>query len=327
MIRKIVVCLLPTVLLLIVSLSVAQQAKKIPTIGVLRPGSPSPPDPLIQQFRQGLRELGYLEGKNILIEYRYAEGKSDRLPDLAAELVRIKVDVIVTTDTPAIRAAKQATTTIPIVMANVADPVATGLVASLARPGGNITGLSNLAPDLDQKRLELLKETLPKATRVALIWQSGNPAQMLRLNAIHAAAQASGLKLQALEVRNADELASAFESAARERAGALIVPAAMVAAYRRQIADFAGNKKLPVIYDTRESVEEAGGLMSYGPDLLGLYRRSAIFVDKILKGVKPADLPVEQPMKFELVINLKTAKALGLTIPPNLLARADKVIK
>jgi putative ABC transport system substrate-binding protein len=324
---RIIVCLLPTALLSTVSFVEAQQARKIPTIGVLRPGSPSPPDPLIQQFRKGLSELGYIEGKNVQIEYRYAEGKSDRLPDLAAELVRIKVDVIVTTDTPAIRAARQATTTIPIVMANVADPVATGLIASLARPGGNITGLSNLAPELDQKRLELLKETFPKATRVALIWQSGNPAQMLRLKAIQEAAQASGLKLQALEVRNADELASAFESAARERVAALIVPAAMVAAYRREIADFAGKKRLPVIYDTRESVEEAGGLMSYGPDLLDLYRRSAIYVDKILKGAKPADLPVEQPMKFELVINLKTAKALGLTVPQSVLYRADKVIK
>ena len=325
--RKIIICLLPTALLSIVSFAEAQQPKKIPTIGVLRPGSLSPPDPLVRQFRQGLRDLGYMEGKNILIEYRYAEGKSDRLPDLAAELVRIKVDVIVTTDTPAIRAAKQATTTTPIVMANVADPVATGLVASLARPGGNVTGLSNLAPDLDQKRLELLKETLPKATRVALIWQSGNPAQMLRLKAIQAAAQVSGLMLQALEVRNADDLASAFESAARERAAALMVPAAMVAAYRRQIADFAGNKRLPVIYDTGESVEEAGGLMSYGPDLLDMYRRAATYVDKILKGRKPADLPVEQPMRFELVINLKTAKALGLTIPHEVLSRADKVIK
>jgi len=176
--KKILVSVVSTLLLASAHLAEAQQAKKIPTIGVLRPGSPSPPDPLIQQFRQGLRELGYLEGKNILIEYRYAEGKSDRLPDLAAELVRIKVDVIVTTDTPAIRAARRATTTIPIVMANVADPVATGLIASLARPGGNITGLSNLAPDLDQKRLELLKETLPKATRVALIWQSGPDAKI-----------------------------------------------------------------------------------------------------------------------------------------------------
>jgi len=323
--RKIIVCLLTTALLSTAPFVEAQQEKKVPRIGVLRAGSP--PDPFVEAFRQGLRELGYMEGKNILIEYRYAQGKSDRLPDLAAELVRIKSDVIVTADTPPIRAAKNATREIPIIIGNVADPVAAGLVASLARPGGNITGLSNLAPELDGKRLELLKETLPIATRVAWVWDPGNPALTIRLKKMQAAAQGLGVKLQALEVRNPEELDSAFKAAIREHAGALLVPAVMVNSYRRQIVDFAEKKRLPLIYDTREFVEQAGGLMSYGPDFSDLWRRAATYVDKILKGAKPADLPVEQPTKFELVINLKTAKQMGLTIPPNVLARADKVIR
>ncbi len=303
----------------------AQQTKRIPRIGILRLGSP--PDLFIEAFRQGLRDLGYVEGKNILIEYRYAEGKADRLPNLAAELVRIKSDVIVTADTPPIRAARNATREIPIVMAVVADPVAAGLVASLARPGGNITGLSTLAPELDGKRLELLKETLPKVTRVAWVWDPGNPALTIRLKEMQAAAQALRLKLQALEVRNPEELESGFEAAIRERAGALLVPAVMAGTYQRQITDFTQKKRLPLIYDTKEFVEQAGGLMSYGPSFSDLWRRAATYVDKILKGTKPADLPVEQPMKFEFVVNLKTAKQIGLTIPPNVLVRANRVIR
>ncbi len=301
--KRIVICLLSTVLLTTISLAEAQQAKKVPRIGFLRIGSP--PDPFVEAFRQGLRDLGYVEGKNILIEYRYAEGKSDRLPNLAAELVRIKSDVIVTADTPPIRAVKNATREIPIVMAVVADPVAAGLVASLARPGGNITGLSTLAPELDGKRLELLKETLPIVTRVAWVWDPGNPALVIRLKEMQAAAQALGLKLQALEVRNPEELESGFDAAIRERAGALLVPAVMASTYQRQITDFAQKKRLPLIYDAKEFVEQAGGLMSYGPDFSDLWRRAATYVDKILKGRKPADLPVEQPMKFELVHKAK----------------------
>jgi len=323
--RKVLIYLLTTVLLSIAPFVGAQQPGKISRIGVLRGGSP--PDPFVEAFRQGLRDLGYVEGKNILIEYRYAEGKSDRLPNLAAELIRIKSDVIVTADTPPIRAAKDATREIPIVMAVVADPVAAGLVASLARPGGNITGLSNLAPELDGKRLELLKEALPIVTRVAWVWDPGNPALVIRLKGMQSAAQALGLKLQALEVRNPKELESAFEAAIRERAGALLVPAVMVSSYQRQIVEFAEKRRLPLVYDTKEFVERAGGLMSYGPDFSDLWRHAATYVDKILKGAKPADLPVEQPKKFELVINLKAAQQIGVTIPPNVLVRADKVIR
>ena len=323
--KKIIVCLLTIALTSIAPSIQAQQSGKVPRIGFLRIGSP--PDPFVEAFRQGLRDLGYLEGKTILIEYRYAEGKSDRLPNLAAELVRIKCDVIVTADTPPIRAAKNATREIPIVMAAVADPVAAGLVASLARPGGNITGLSTLAPELDGKRLELLKETLPTATRVAWVWDPDNPALTIRLKQIQAAAQALGFKLQALEVRNPKELQSAFEATIKERAGALLVPAVMAGTYQRQILEFAQNKRFPLIYDTKEFVEQAGGLMSYGPDFSDLWRRAAGYMDRILKRAKPADLPVEQPTKFEFVINLKTAKQIGVTIPPNVLARADRVIK
>jgi putative ABC transport system substrate-binding protein len=308
-----------------VAVAEAQQVAKIHRIGVLRAGSP--PDPFLEAFRQGLRDLGYVEGKNVLIELRYADGKSDRLPTLAAELVRMKSDVIVTADTPPIRAAMNATREIPIVMGNVADPVAAGLVANLARPGGNVTGFSALAPELDGKRLELVKETLPAVTRVAWVWDPGNPALTLRLKQIQGASQALGLKLQALEVRNPEELESAFNAAIREHAGAVLVPAVMVSPYRKQIVGFAEKKRLPLIYDTRDFVEQAGGLMSYGPDFSDLWRRAATYVDKILKGTRPADLPVEQPAKFEFVINLKTAKQLNLTIPQNVLARADRVIK
>jgi putative ABC transport system substrate-binding protein len=319
--------LLAIIFLTTVSHAAAQQPKKIPLVGFLVPGSPSSYSARIEAFRQGLRELGYVEGQNIIIEYRYTEGKSDRLPVLASELVQLKVDVIVTGTTPAIQAVKNTTSTIPIVMAEVADPVAVGLVASFARPGGNITGLTTLSPDLDGKRLELLKEILPNVTRVAFIWDPANSANRIRFKEVQSAAQALAITLQSLEVRNPTELASAFEAAIRERPGALMVPNPTVLTYGRQIADFAAKNRLPLVYDTREHAEKAGGLMAYGPNFADLLRRAATYVDKILKGTKPADLPVEQPTKFELIINLKTAKQIGVTIPPNVLVRADRVIK
>ena len=305
----------------------AQQPKKLPRVGFLVPGSPASYSERIEAFQQGLRELGHIEGQNIIIEYRYTEGKSDRLTVLAFELVQLKVDVIVTGTTPAIQAVNNATRTIPIVMAEVADPVAVGLIANLARPGGNITGLTTFSPDLDGKRLELVKQILPKVTRVAYIWDPANSGARIRFKEVQGAAQALAITLQSLEARNPKELESAFESAIRERPGALMVPNPTVLAYGRQVADFATQNRLPVIYDTREYAEKDGGVLSYGPNYAELLRRAATYVDKILKGAKPADLPVEQPTNFELVINLKTAKQIGLTIPPNVLARADKVIR
>ncbi|HEV8342923.1 MAG TPA: ABC transporter substrate-binding protein [Candidatus Binatia bacterium] len=318
--------LIAVALLAVAVIAEAQQAKKIPRVGFLIPGTPSSWSARIEAFQQGLRELGYVEGKNINIEYRYAEGKFDRVPDLAAEMVRLKVDVIVTGDTPAIQAVKKTTDTIPIVMGNVADPVAAGLVTSLARPGGNITGLTTFAPELDGKRLELAQEILPKGARVAFFWDPAVSAMRIRFNEVQGAARALEITLQSLEVRNPKELESAFEAAIRERPGALMLPNTIVIAYGRQIVDFAAKNRLPLIYDTREFIED-GGLMSYGPNFPDLWRRAATYVDKILKGAKPADLPVEQPTKFELMINLRTAKQIGLTIPPNVLARADRVIK
>ena len=305
----------------------AQQPKKLPRVGFLVPGSPASYSERIEAFQQGLRELGHIEGQNIIIEYRYTEGKSDRLTVLAFELVQLKVDVIVTGTTPAIQAVKDATSTIPIVMAEVADPVAVGLIANLARPGGNITGLTTFSPDLDGKRLELVKQILPKVTRVAYIWDPANSGARIRFKEVQGAAQALAITLQSLEARNPKELESAFESAIRERPGALMVPNPTVLAYGRQVADFATQNRLPVIYDTREYAEKDGGVLSYGPNYAELLRRAATYVDKILKGAKPADLPVEQPTNFELVINLITPKQIGLTIPPNVLARADKVIR
>jgi putative ABC transport system substrate-binding protein len=305
----------------------AQQSMKVPLVGFLVPASASSYSARIEAFRQGLRELGYIEGQNIIIEYRYTEGKSDRLAVLASELVQLKVDVIVTGTTPAIQAAKKTTSTIPIVMAEVADPVAVGFVANLARPGGNITGFTTLSPDLDGKRLELLKEILPNVTRVAFIWDSANSADRIRFKQVQRAAQALAITLQSLGVRNPTELAGAFEAAIRERPGALMVTNPTVLTYGRQIADFAAKNRLPLVYDTREHAEKVAGLMAYGPNFADLLRRAATYVDKILKGTKPADLPVEQPTKFEFVVNLKTAKQIGVTIPPHVLARADNVIK
>jgi putative ABC transport system substrate-binding protein len=281
----------------------------------------------VEAFRQRLREHGYVEGKNIVIEYRYAEGKLERLPDLAAELVRLKVDVIVTAAGPAISAAKKASATIPIVFATAADPVGSGYVSSLARPGGNITGLSLMAPDLDGKRLELLKEAFPKVARVAFLWNSGGIRGNLSLTEMEAVAKALGLKLQSLPVRSLDDFESAFAQAKREGAQALITSVnPLIANQQRQVLDFAAKNRLPAMYPFSEFAE-AGGLMSYGPNITDLFRRAADFVDKILKGTKPADLPVEQPTKFEFLVNLKTAKQIGMTIPQKVMARADKVIK
>ena len=305
----------------------AQQPARIPRIGILNPTSASFNSARVEAFRQRLRELGYVEGKNIVIEYRYAEGKSERLPDLAAELVQLKVDVIVTTGPGATLAAKKASGTIPIVIASAADPVGTGLVSSLAQPGGNITGLSLMAPDLDGKRLELLKEAFPKVARVAFLWQPGGARENRPLTDMEAAAKALGLKLLSLEVRSLDDFEGAFARAKKERAQALITTTGgLINTQQRRVLDFAAKNRLPAIYHYSEFVE-AGGLMSYGPDNTDLWRRAADFVDKILKGAKPADIPVEQPNKFEFIVNLNAAKQIGLTIPPNVLARADRVIK
>jgi putative ABC transport system substrate-binding protein len=303
-----------------------QQPAGIPRIGILLAPSASSYSAWVEAFRQRLRELGYVEGKNILIEYRYAEGKYERLPDLAAELVRLKVDVIVTTGA-VVLFAKKVSGTIPIVFAAAVDPVGGGLVSSLARPGGNITGLSVMARDLNGKRLELLKETFPKVARVAFLWEpfhlSGNPA----LTEMEAVAKALGLKLQSLPVRSLDDFDGAFARAEREGAQALITdPRPLITNQQRQVLDFAAKNRLPAIYHTSEFVE-AGGLMSYAPNYMDLWRRAATYVDKILKGAKPADLAVEQPKKFELIINLKAAKQIGLTIPPKVLARADRVVQ
>jgi putative ABC transport system substrate-binding protein len=305
----------------------AQQAKKIPRIGYLTAASLSSNVARVEAFRQGLRELGYVEGKNIVIEWRSAESKLERQGELAAELVRLKVDVIVTSGPTATRAAKQATVTIPIVMAQDADPVGSGFVASLARPGGNITGLSTLSLELSGKQLELLKEIVPKLSRVAVLGNSNEPANAKTLKEIELAAGAFGVQLQPLDVLSSKDIETAFRAATKGHADGLVVLVSVVLTdHRTQIANLALKSRLPAIYYTPQFVE-AGGLMSYGTSFTDLSRRAATYVDKILKGAKPADLPVEQPTKFELVINLKTAKQIGLTIPPNVLARADKVIK
>ena len=302
----------------------AQQPKKVPRIGYLGLIEILERD---EAFRKGLREHGYVEGQNIHVEYRFAGGRAERLADLAPELVRLKVDVIVTTGTEVTDAAKQATKTIPIVFAIVADPVESGFVESLAQPGGNITGFDTLNIEASGKRLELLKEVKPRISRVAVLQNPANSASPAMLKETEAAAKRLGMRLQSLEIRSSDDLVGAFQAATRQQAGALVeLPDNLLASQERRIGDFAIKNRLPEISWSSEWVE-AGSLMSYGANIPDLYRRAASYVEKILKGAKPADLPVEQPMKFELVINLNTAKQIGLTIPPNVLARADKVIK
>ena len=324
------ICFALCAMLLALSFSAdAQQPTKVPRIGWLGAPSPSASSARIEAFRQGLREFGYVEGKNIVIEWRHHEGKLDRLPARAAELVRLKVDVIVTAGPPATRAAKEATATIPIVMANDGDPVGTGLVASLARPGGNITGLSTLAPELSGKQLEILKEVVSKASRVAVFTTSTNPGHAQMLREVELAAKAFGLQLQYLDILGGPkDIETAFRAAGKGRADAvlMLVLGGFASAHRTEIVELAIKSRLPVIYPNSQYVD-AGGLMTYGVSLTDLDRRAATYVDKILKGAKPADLPVEQPKKFELIINLKTAKQIGLTIPPNVLVRADKVIR
>ena len=301
-----------------------QQPKKVPRIGILRAGSA--PDPFVEAFRQGLRDLGYVEGKSTTIEYRWAEGKNERLPDLAADLVRLKVDVIVAAGPGPSLAAKQATSTIPIVAPALVDPVGSGLVASLARPGGNLTGLANQADELPGKWMELLKEALPRVSRVAVVLDPANDIGQLRASEV--AAQSLGVHLQVLKVGGPDDFGNAFAEAQKNRADALMMLASpFLYAHRTRLVELSAKHRLPTIYNQADWVVGSGGLMSYGASFPDMFRRAATYVDKILKGTKPADLPVEQPTKFELVINLKTAKQIGVTLPPNMLARANRVIK
>jgi len=303
------------------------QEIKVHRIGLLAAGEPSAVAGRIDAFRQGLRERGYEEGKNIIIEYRYGEGKLDRTRALAAEMIRLKLDVIVTAGPTDTRVAKQATTTVPIVMAQDSDPIGSGLIASLARPGGNITGLASLAPELSGKQIQLLKEIVPKLSHVGLLGNSLNPGNAQALKEVELAAGAFKVQLQYLDIQSPDDIESAFSILRKERAGAFTVLRNPVAStHRKRIVDLATKNHLPAMYVTPEWVE-VGGLMSYAPDVQDNWRRAATYVDKILKGAKPADLPVEQPKKFEFIINLKAAKQIGLTIPPNVLARADKVIR
>jgi putative ABC transport system substrate-binding protein len=305
----------------------AQQPKKVPRIGWLTATPLSANATRIEAFRQGLRDLGYVEGKNIFIEWRSAEGKSERVPEFATELVRLKVNIIVTAGAPATRAAKQATVTIPIVMAQDSDPVGNGFVASLARPGGNITGLSTLAPEISGKQLELLKEIAPRLSRVIVLGTSTRPGNTQSLRETELAAEAFGVKLQYLDVLSPKDIDTAFREAGKGRADAVLaLTSFLLNSHRIQVIELSAKSRLPAIYDRREFVED-GGLISYSVSSTDLFRRSAVYVDKILKGTNPSELPVEQPTKFELVINLKAAKQIGLTIPPNVLARADRVIR
>ena len=324
---KIIVVLLLGLALTSAHLAQAQQPAKIARIGLLATLGTSDNADRIEAFRQGLRDLGYVEGKNIVIENRWAEGKVERLSDLANELVRLKVDVIVTTGPTPTRSAHEATHSIPIVMAWDYDPVGNGFVASLARPGGNITGLSTLAPEISGKQLELLKEIVPKLSRVVVLGTSTVPGNAEALKATETAAAALKVLLQYLEVRNPKDVEAVFQAARKGRADAVLALSSRILfSQRTQVADLAVKHQLPAIFGEREQVE-AGGLMTYGVSTTDLFRRAATYVDKILKGRTPADLPVEQPTKFEFIINLKAAKQIGLTIPPNVLARADKVIK
>jgi ABC-type uncharacterized transport system substrate-binding protein len=307
----------------------AQQGAKVARIGHLSPNLAARTH-LYEALLQGLRDLGYVEGRNVVIEIRDAEGNLERLPALAAELIALKVDVIVTAGTPAALAAKQATRTVPIVCAGVSDPVTSGVVTNLARPGGNVTGFSTLAPELVGKRLEHLKQAVPGVSRVAVLWEPGGLGERTdkdMQNAADVAGRALGLRLQFVEARGPADFDRAFSEMTRARAGALtVLPSNMFGSERRRLVELAAKNRLPAVYERREFVDD-GGLMSYGTNFADLFRRAATYVDKILKGAKPADLPVEQPTKFELVLNLKTATALGLTIPQSLLVRADEIIR
>jgi ABC-type uncharacterized transport system substrate-binding protein len=328
MIRKtIIVVWLAGLALACFRLAEAQEVKNVPRIGLLFAGPPSALQDRVEAFRQGMRERGYVEGTNILVEYRYGEGKVDRLPALAGELVQLKVNVIVTGGSQATLPAKGATSTIPIVMAQDNDPVGSGFVVSLARPGRNITGLSNLTAELAGKQLELLKEIMPKLSRLAVLSDLMEPGNPLAVKEIERAAQGFGVQLHYMKIQGSRDIDATFRSAGDKRADALLVlPSAIFNSYRKQIVDLAAKGRLPAMYPRAEFVED-GGLMTYGVNTPEMYRRAAIFVDKILKGAKPADLPVEQPTRFDLVFNLKSAKQIGLTIPADVLARADRVIK
>jgi ABC-type uncharacterized transport system substrate-binding protein len=325
--RRTFLALVPGSLLAAPFAAEGQQTTKVSSIGYLSGPSLSANAARIEAFRQGLRELSYVEGKNLVIEWRSADGKADRSPALAAELVRLKVAVIVTSGGALTRRAKEATSTIPIVMTNDPDPVGDGFVASLARPGGNITGLSTFAPEVSGKRLEILREVVPKLSRVAVLGSSAATGYAQTLKEIEPAAKAFQMQLQFLDVLHAKDIETAFQAASKGRAqGVLTLNSAVLGSQRAQIAELAAKNRLPVMYHQSEFVE-VGGLMFYGVSVPDLSRRAATYVDKILKGAKPGDIPVEQPTKFELVVNLKTAKALGLTIPPSVLLRADEVIE
>ena len=325
--REIFCFALSAMLFALCSSVAAQQPVKVPRIGFLGATSPSTNAARIEAFRQGLRELGYVDGKNIVIEYRWAEGKTERLPELVADLVRLKVDIIVTAGPAVTRPVKEATSTIPIVMSFDNDPVGSGFVASLARPGGNITGLSALFPELSGKRVELLKEAVPMLSRMAAFGTSKQPGTAQTLKETELAAGALGVQVQYLDLREPKDIDTAFQTARKGRAEAvLVLSSAVIFSQRTRIADLAVKNRLPVMFPQNEFAED-GGLMSYAPNYADLFRRAATYVDKILKGRTPAELPVEQPIKFEFIINLKAAKQIGLTIPPNVLARADRVIK
>ena len=325
--KKLICPALCAVLLALCFSAEAQQPKKVPRIGILTPGPVSPRLHFFEAFRHGLRDLGYVDGQNIIVEIQSADAKLERLPDLAADLVRLQVDIIVTEGTPAAQAAKKVTQTIPLIMATSGNAVSAGLVDSLARPGGNITGLSFLATETYGKRLELVKEIVPKVSRVALLYDSRNAVDVLNVREGEGAARGLGIKLQPLDAQDSGDLERAFSAMTRERAQALdVLQSSTNFTHRRLIADSAAKLQLPTVFGRAEFVD-AGGLVSYGASITDLWRRAATYVDKILKGRKPADLPVEQPTKFELVINLNTAKQIGVTIPPSVLLRADRVIK
>jgi putative ABC transport system substrate-binding protein len=308
--------------------SFAQQPTKIPRIGFLHPAPPGGvPGMRLEDFRDALHELGYVEGKNVQLEVRWGNGEFERLPALAAELVQLKVDVIVAASSPSVLAARKATSTIPIVMPVSSDPVGDGLVASLAHPGGNITGLSMMAPELGEKRLQLLRETFPEASRaVAVLWNPAYAGMRARFEEAKVAAPKLGLTVRSVEVRDTRELDVAFEAVVREHPEALVLSDPFTLSQRARIVEFAAEHRLPAIYESSDFVD-VGGLMSFGPNISSLYRGAAVYVDKILKGAKPGDLPIEQPTKFELVLNMKTAKALGISFPASVLLRADKLIE